>query len=148
MKYEMDACVKMLVKDEGFKPHVYDDSTGKRVKSERGNFTIGVGINLEQGISYDEAIYLLTNRIDNIVNSLSVLTFYDKLSLVRRLVLINLAFNNGIVGLHMFKKTLAAIEAGEFEEAANEILDSKAARELPFRYARLAMMMKTDKMVV
>ena len=56
----------------------------------------------------------------------------------RASVLLDPAFNLGINGLLHFPKMLAALAAGDWKTAHDELLDSDAARELPSRYNALA----------
>jgi len=49
----------------------------------------------------------------------------------------------GIQKLLKFKKMLAAAEAGDYDKAADEILDSKYAKQVGARATRLAQMMRT-----
>ncbi len=61
----------------------------------------------------------------------------------RREVLVEMAFQMGAAKLATFRKFLAAAEAGDFERAAEEMLDSKWARaDSPDRAAELANVMR------
>jgi len=57
---------------------------------------------------------------------------YRKLGLeldpVRRAVIIDMIFNLGLAGVRGFKKMLAAVRAGDFDRASQEILDSKYSK--------------------
>lgn len=144
-KKELKPLLLMLIKDEGYVTYPYDDATGKRVKAPIGNTTIGIGINLDEGITFDEAEYLCIKRIRAIERELSRLPFYDSLDIVRKYVIINLSFNLGVKGMMGFKKMLAHIENANYKIASDELLNSKAARQLPNRYNRLAKIMTTGK---
>mgnify|MGYP002265525811 CR=1 FL=1 len=68
-------------------------------------------------------------------------TFVDNFktrSSIRQCVLTMMAYQLGGAGLHKFKKTKAYIEALEFKKAANEMLDSKWARQTFSRAERTA----------
>jgi lysozyme len=52
--------------------------------------------------------------------------------------LCDLAFNLGIVQLLKFSKTLALLEAGDYQAASIELLDSNYARQLPQRSQRVS----------
>ena len=56
-----------------------------------------------------------------------------------------MAFNLGVRGLLGFKKALAAVKAGDFEKAAEEMLDSKWRRDVKCRAYELAEQMRTGK---
>jgi lysozyme len=60
-------------------------------------------------------------------------------------VLCDMAFNIGVSGLMQFRKMLAAIEANDFERAADEMKKSKWARQVPVRAAALERMMRTGQ---
>jgi lysozyme len=126
-----------LKRDEGIRLHPYKDSVGK--------LTIGVGRNLDDvGISADEADYLLQNDLKTATSHLqSALPWALQLDDVRRAVLINMTFNMGIAGLLTFKNTLSLIQTGQYDKAADNMLESKWAEQVGPRAHRLALQMKT-----
>lgn len=69
---------------------------------------------------------------------------YDKLSPVRRGVLVNMAFNLGKTRLSKFKKMIAAVEAEDFDTAALEMMDSKWFSQVKTRAVELVSRMKTN----
>lgn len=137
---------KQLLLHEGLRLHVYDDATGKQVTPGTtliGHPTIGIGRNLNVGITEEEALYLLRHDIETAQQDLEQTFpwFYD-LSLIRRNVLIDMTFNMGIGRLKRFKRMLAAIEAHDWERAAQEMLNSKWATQVGARARRLAQQMR------
>lgn len=125
-----------LRRDEGVRRRVYNDSMGIP--------TIGVGRNLRDvGLTDEEVDVLLDNDIER-VWSLIIhhIPWVQKLSDARQRVIANMAFNLGVSGLLDFKKTLAAIEAGQYEQAADMMLDSRWAGQVHGRATRLADMMR------
>lgn len=124
---------------EGLRLKPYRDTTG--------HLTIGHGRNLSTvGISEAEALILLRNDIQQATHDLvTALPWVANLSEVRRNVLIDMTFNLGILGLLRFKKTLTAIQAGNYEQAAEQMLASKWAEQVKGRAKRLAEMMKTGQ---
>jgi lysozyme len=64
---------------------------------------------------------------------------------VRQRVLVDMAFSMGVVGLLNFKRTLATIQAGDYQQAATMMLDSRWAKQVGQRVERLARMMATGK---
>jgi len=58
-------------------------------------------------------------------------------------VLENVGFNVGVGGLLAFHRTLSCMEAGDWNGAATNLLQSKAAVQLPARYGRLAQQLTT-----
>ena len=62
---------------------------------------------------------------------------FDMLPEEVRLIFANMMFNLGMSRLGMFKRFLAAIEDREWQKAADEMADSKWARQVPNRAGRL-----------
>ena len=117
----------MLVKHEGLVCSLY-------TCSENAN-TIGVGRNLDaNGISEDEAMYLLNNDIDRVLEGLDKhLQGWRAWPLKARMVAIDMSFQMGIQGFLGFRKTIALIKLGMFLEASEEILNSKYYQQTPTR---------------
>lgn len=118
----------------------------KPYRCPAGKLTIGYGHNLDDnGITKEIAEFIFKSDVTAVAQELrNVFAFYDNLSEVRQGVLLNMAFNMGIPKLLGFKKMIAALEANNYLRAAQELVDSKAARELPKRYQRLYQMMLHD----
>lgn len=136
-KEEMrDALIKQLIKNEGLRLKPYTCTAGK--------LTIGIGRNLDdKGISEEEAMYLLKNDIEECEFQLNKeLAFFKNLDMARQDVLLNMCFNLGINGLLGFKNTLAMIEAGNYEAAADNMLNSKWAYQVGDRAKELADIMR------
>jgi lysozyme len=133
----MENLKDQLIRHEGLRLTVYDCPAGYK--------TIGVGRNLEgKGITEEEAMYLLDNDIKDFQESLSrELPWFDSLDECRRNILTNMAFNLGVSGLLKFKNTLAAIENGNWEEAASQMLDSRWAEQVGGRATELSELMKS-----
>ena len=127
---------EQLIRDEGCKLRVYKDS--------RGIETIGVGRNLrDKGISQHEADMLLdADILEYSAAVIAHLPWSLRLDEARRAVLINMAFNLGVRGLLGFKNMLAAVEAGAYDRAAAEMMDSRWAGQVGERAARLARQMQ------
>ena len=124
-----------LKQQEGFRDKPYMDTTG--------HSTIGYGLNLDAGISEQEASMILEHRIGLLQYELKKrLPFWGKLDQTRQDILTNMAYNLGIKGLMEFKKTLAHIAAGEYREAADQMLRSLWAKQTKGRAVKLADMMK------
>jgi len=122
---------EMLKRHEGFREKMYKDSVGV--------WTIGYGLNLEAGITEEEAAYLLDMRVKKIQERLSrSLYFWDDLSPVRQEVLINMAYNLGVDGLYKFRTTLRLMGEGKYEEASKQMLNSLWARQVPNRARELS----------
>jgi len=127
---------ELIIRHEGMELHLYTDTVGK--------VSIGVGRNLtDNGISKEEALFLLNNDLYAALETArGLVPMFDLLTRPRQLALASMAFNLGYARLSGFEKMLAAVRAGNYEQAAAQILDSKAAKQLPTRYQELAAMMR------
>ena len=121
-----------LIRHEGMRLEPYQDTVGK--------LTIGVGRNLDDnGISREEALLLLSNDIDQArAELLSCYPWVASLNQTRQDALINMVFNLGMPRFSKFRKMLAAMEEGDFDQAAQEMLDSRWAEQVKGRAIELA----------
>lgn len=111
-----------------------------------GKWTYGYGHLAEKGIPADIAMMLfnadIADALDDVRHNCSC---YDQLSRPRQLVMVSLAFNLGRAGLAKFVRFLGALHLGHWDEAADELLNSKAAKQdAPARYKQLAKMMREN----
>lgn len=112
-------------------------------KCTAGKNTIGVGRNLDdKGITLDEAKYLLSNDIREKIEFLSTKPYWVGLDSYRKAVLIDLAHCVGNSGFDGFRKMNAALAAGNYTEAADQILDSAFAKQTGGRADDLAKIMR------
>ncbi|WP_299494664.1 glycoside hydrolase family protein [uncultured Shewanella sp.] len=96
------------------------------------------------GITFEEALYLLDNDIELVESQLlKNINFINKLDDIRKVVLCDMAFNLGMAGLLKFKRMLRAVELGNYQMAADEMLASKWARQVGQRAIDLADMMRS-----
>lgn len=137
MTYDRIALQKELEQDEGFRPHVYDDSEGWA--------TIGIGRLVDErkggGITKDEAYFLLGNDIDKCEKQLDqYIPWWRELSDKRQRALLNMVFQLGIGGVLKFAKMLGALQARDWSEAYRQALDSRWYQQTPNRAKRVAEM--------
>lgn len=114
-------------------------------KCPAGKLTIGYGHNIEdRGISDEVAEKLLEQDAQiaykQVKNNISC---FDTLDEARQYVLIDMCFNMGLSRLMTFKKMLLALEKGLYQIAADEMLDSKWAKQVSRRAEFLAQIMRT-----
>ncbi|CAH9053850.1 hypothetical protein PSECIP111951_00906 [Pseudoalteromonas holothuriae] len=109
-------------------------------KCTQGKLTIGIGRNLiDKGISLEEAHYLLNNDIaETLAQVNSRIAIFTIINEPRKLVLLDMAFNLGVAGLCKFKNMIAALERQDYQKAADEMLDSRWARQVGQRAQDLA----------
>lgn len=126
---------ELLIKHEGLKLKPYYCSEGK--------LSIGVGLNLEEGITPEEALMLLDSRVNSAINEITRdFLWYQKLNDVRKAVIVNMVYNMGISRFKGFKKTIQFIEDKNYKQAAKEMLDSKWANQVGDRAIELSQMME------
>lgn len=124
--------------NEAYRRDMYLDSEGIP--------TIGIGFNLEEGFSLAESKLILDHRLGKLKEALRAkITSYPHVGAIRKIVFQDMAYNLGIPRLLGFKKMLAAIDRGDYQLAATELLDSRYARQVKGRARRNALMMETGE---
>jgi lysozyme len=122
--------------DEGVRFKVYRDSLGIE--------TVGVGRNIrDKGLSMQEVDLLLDNDLSDAErDARAIFPTFDKLSDIRKAVLLNMSFNMGRERLSKFKKLRAAVQDEDWAEAARQMLLSTWASQVGARATRLAQQME------
>lgn len=137
---------QMLMQQEGTGP--MRDGFFFPYQDSEGIWTIGYGHNLEaKGIPAEFANMLFQADIADAIQDIRhCFSCYDQLSRPRQQVLVSMSFNLGRTRLAKFVRFIGAVHLGKWSEAADEILDSDAARNplLKARYHTLARMMRED----
>lgn len=130
-----------IKKEEGDSPTVY--------KCPAGKLTIGAGINLEAQEMPQDLRNIWLDRIvarnyGEVRDRLASQYELGLISLDGRIVLVlnDMAYQLGINGLFKFKKMLAAIQAEDYETAADELLNSNYANQTPNRAKRNAYLLR------
>jgi|TARA_R110000782_G_C14661813_1_gene397936 lysozyme len=126
-----------ITRHEGSRLQMYQDSLGI--------WTIGVGHNIqEKGISPKVMELMLDEDLEEAISELKrSVSFFSKMPQQVQEALVNLSFNLGIPRLMQFKKTLALLREGDFESAADELLDSRYAEQVGRRALEIADMIRT-----
>ena len=147
-EYKYQALLDRIKESEGFRAGSYRDSLGK--------LTIGYGWLLEEKdggeplpegfhepLTEPEAEQLAKRKINEKAERLSKLKPFNGLDIARQEILIDCAYQIGVGGLIKFRKMWAALAAGDYNEAADQMLDSKVAREqTPARWQEHARRMR------
>lgn len=140
MSYDRIALQNELIRDEGLRLTPYRDSLG--------NLTIGVGHLIQKGesftkISNTEALDLLETdiriaerRLDNIFPS------WRSLDDVRQRTFVNLVINLGYK-LAEFKRFLHAAKSGDWEKAADQLMQSRWYKQVRLRGPRIVHAIRT-----
>ncbi len=124
--------------EEGRKHQVYTCTAGK--------LTIGVGFNIEDVPIPDEVIdYWLTFNLNKLRRELIEFKWFNDSPPFAKLVLVDMAYQMGLSGILKFKNMLSAISCKDYEKAADELLDSKYARQTPARANRNAEILRRGK---
>jgi lysozyme len=132
---DYDRLVEQVKRHEGYRRTPY--------KCSADVLTVGYGRSLEVGISEAEAALLLDFDLDGCIAKLNRVPEYQDIDdPARREVLINLTFNIGYSGCIKFVKMWAAIGAEDWNEAADQMLDSKWATQVHGRATELAQIMR------
>lgn len=133
----MSILTDMLIRHEGMRSLPYKDTVGV--------LTIGIGRNLDDvGISRDEAVYMLMNDIAHYQGELRRgFPWFSKLLYPRQDALTDMAFNLGMTRFRKFEHMLAAVEAGDYAKAAEEMIASKWATQVGDRALELAAIIRT-----
>lgn len=85
--------------------------------------------------------------IDQLYGESGELVLERDIGAVRHSVLISMAYQMGADGLRKFKRMLAALNAGDWELAEKEALDSEWAKQTPERAKRHAEMLRTGELL-
>lgn len=137
---DYDGLWDLIERHEGRRAKVYLDTAGHP--------TVGIGFNLDRadagaklsalgldpGAVREGAVTLTDDQVDELFEpdlataieaARRLVPSFDALSPARQHVCVDLAFNLGARGFGAFAKTLAAIEAGDYEAAARELQASR-----------------------
>jgi lysozyme len=134
-------------------------------KCPAGFLTIGVGRNIEKnpltseekkvcgdymnGITKNAAFYLLRNDIEKVCKDLMKnIPWWKNLDNERQYALLDMCFQLGINGLLRFRKMLSAMGVGNWQQAAEECLNSNYARQTPKRAKRIAETIRTGRFII
>lgn len=131
---------KLLGFEEGFEKQAYYCTSGYP--------TIGKGTKIgPKGapLKYYEFVFtekiadaFLEEELRNVRNKLIHESWYVKLNEDRQTIIKSMAYQMGIGGLFKFKKMIAALDKGDWNEAAHQALDSRWAKQTPARAERHA----------
>ena len=133
-----------ILGNEGFRPDIYKDTMNRN--------TVGFGFNIDdptvrklipQDILSGQRLMNRTEALD-IHSQLTKRAFEDarsfvgdetfsSLSTAQRTALTDMAYNLGLTSLNTFDNLRSALQSGNFEQAALEVLDSKYAKQVPNR---------------
>jgi len=135
---EESGLLDMIKRHEGVRSKVYVCSGGYE--------TIGVGRNISEtglGLDNKEIEYLLSNDILRIRKELEdEYPWFSRLDTVRQDALIDISFNLGQTVLRKFKNALHAMSKKQYEQAADEFMDSRWSKQVGNRAVEVTNMIK------
>jgi lysozyme len=135
MTYTQSLLRDELIRDEGCKATVYTDT--------EGHLSIGIGVNLDAGLYPEEIDFLLKNRIRIAESDLDRnVPWWRSLSDARQRSLINMCFNLGWAKLSQFKNMLAHLQAGNYDQAADDATHSVWSSQVGARSQRIAKLIR------
>lgn len=130
-----NAAMDLIVKHEGYVQFPKPDA--------KATVEVGYGTNLNtRGISKAEALYLAGNDVNRLMGWFSSFPFFQKLTLNRKVALIDMAYDIGEAGVDAFAAMLAALDGDNYEQAAFEMTNSLWAKQVPSRAAADALLMR------
>ena len=123
---------EMLARHEGFRGRPYDCTAGK--------LSIGYGFNLDDWpLTEAECLPILESRMRRVRTDLANrISYFFALPEAAQDVLVNMGYQLGVSGLLGFKRFLSALQAGKFEDAYHEMMQSRWAQQTPNRARELA----------
>ena len=121
-----------LKKHEGFKPTVYEDTEGYD--------TIGYGFAIKDlYLSKEVCDIILIEKIAELkLNITKKFEWFEHSPDVIKDAVTNMCYQMGVSGFSKFKQTIYYLETEQYEEAADEMLDSLWAKQTPHRAKELS----------
>ena len=124
---------------------LYDDKTGDEVVlPSGGKVTGGVGWNFsDRGIPPSVIDMLLELGINDAVAEAGGISYWPKLDDARQLVIADMLYNLGMQRFRRFVKFDAAMQVGDYERAADEMVDSAWYEQVGRRAVKLEAAMRS-----
>ena len=124
--------------NEGREKHVYTDTLGNR--------TIGVGHNLENGLTERMIDFILSEDYSAAESAaLAVFPWLASLDAVRKAAVVDLVFNMGIAKVLKFRNTLKALEQGHWHAAGQGLRASLWFKQVGQRGPRIVGMIESGR---
>jgi lysozyme len=124
--------LKEIKRHEGFEPRVY--------KCTEGVDTIGYGFAIKDlYLDEDIAELILMRKIQQLLERIIVaFSWFESSPEEVKFVVTNMCYQLGLKGFSKFKKTIYYLETEQYEEAADEMLDSLWYKQTPNRAKELS----------
>ena len=128
----MDDLLKRIKHHEGFRSKVY--------KCTEGFDTIGYGFAIKD-LEMDEDIAeeILLRKVENLISRVrKKFSWLDSVPPAVQGVIVEMSYQMGVSGVSKFKKALHAMQMFQWKLAADELLDSRWAKQTPNRAKELS----------
>ena len=124
-----ESVVETLKRDEGYRKDIYDLD---------GVLHIGYGYAVGHGMSEGLAEFVLRFFVMEKAKQLHrAWPAFHLMPLPVKAAILNLCYQVGVAGFMKFKKAIVHLEQGKWSEAADEMLDSRWAKQTPARAQRV-----------
>jgi len=133
--FDIDSTIEQIKQHEGFSAKMYND---------RGHKSIGYGFNISY-LTRAEAHLLLVHRLSIRHERLKQLKWFNKLSPVRKSVILNMSYQLGMTGLSKFRRMIWALKHGYYNGASNEMINSRWYKQSGTRAITLVRQMRSNK---
>lgn len=139
--FSRDEMRDLIRRDEGYRDRVYLDTVGVPTLGWGHALHVGSKVPKEVSEIFFEEDY---TRAEESAKKL-IVEHDAKVNNVRRFIITNMVFNMGYEGVKRFKKMWAALAKKDYTEAANQMLDSKWAKQVARRAIYLSQLMERGK---
>ena len=128
----MEDLLKKIKEHEGFRSRVY--------KCTEGYDTIGYGFAIKDlELDEDIAEEILLRKLEKLIKRIrDKFDWLDTVPHEVQGVLVNMSYQMGVNGVSKFKKALHAMQMFQWKIAADELLDSRWAKQTPNRAKELS----------
>ena len=128
----MEDLLKKIKEHEGFRSRVY--------KCTEGYDTIGYGFAVKDlELDEDIAEEILLRKLEKLIQRVRAkFKWLDTVPHEVQGVLVNMSYQMGVNGVSKFKKALHAMQMFQWKIAADELMDSRWARQTPNRAKELS----------
>lgn len=138
-----------LEADEGYRPLLYDDATGKQWAKGAvitGWPTIAIGWNVASTpISLDRARVILGWMVDDKIGPLgAALPWLSGLTEPRQRAVANMAYQLGVTGLLKFDTFLSLLKSGQYDAAADDLESTAWFKQVGQRGPRIQSLIRGE----
>ncbi len=144
---------KILKFEEGFraKPYLCSEGyvtigLGTKLHTDKGmnpkDFPLSINLMTAEGLLSNDVVHIY-----EVLGSSSytrIAGIFGSQTLARREILISMMYQMGVSGVYKFRNMWTALENGQYDLAATEMLDSRWARQTPARAERHAEVMRSS----